>query len=909
MRGHGKTRYSHPQGSTQLRMDSGSTPEEEFFCLTPEDSRSIISTASGGSGRSRNASSTSTTSAATGSKSLSIKSAPSLPVQMGLPDTKIFSVAVEAKPAEHTGTDAMVICDVDTDYTGRFAVVSSCYPNKPSVSDYQRKEAVDKVDTKRDTKTRNKNTVEKGKTEVSQDKSTSKTNNISDPTTLPIPSKQDPYEKKNLRSSLSPPKTLEEDVSQKMIPIEIFSPEKSSSQVTTEPLKEIISINDKKEPIRSGKKGKKKKKGGGNTLTKVDSQSSFDGSANAASSADTDTQLDHSSYLTETTYMSNNVFKNKKKDFSTKEKEGLRITDDNELDNRNVKEKKKVELLNEDIDIPDVTDLEQERGNKDEREGTIVDIGETLSSAFATSPSENIELLKDGSQQSFENMSTEELLAEALCSTTNDAPNKDEDKIQFSDDEKFSSEFSKAVTIQSQNKHDGEEEDDLDEPFIIKEQTPDSDDSSDENEGTSEKDKSIEDTPCPVPLVDPETTAHPFSKETTLNISSIQNSISMLMPTSSNSKSSTHLFDNIFPSEKTSAVDNGSEIINKIKLAERIYDNNTEDDEAPEKDDKKKATKSFASALTADLHLSAKGFVGQNNKTSSKLSVSADTSEDDLEATFTPALSRKEKRKKKHAEQKSDLSRRASGASFADSESSLIDDDDPNSANKGANTDGTEISNKSNQEGWSFEADDLDVNRLIAEVVSDDIIKPPSFIESSSTTQKDKEKQEEKASLDEVFKFDSELAITANVGSTNSEEDDNMEDDTSLNDKTATSKNHWNNLNTEEETSEDDNASNIIQYSVKTKDSKMSKSLNVKVDGENNKIEKEASSDNDNNTISSVFGSSRNQHNGKATSSLSQSLVIGTTTEGTTSESSVGNSPNPRKTTKKSKKQRNKKKF
>merc|ERR1712150_23625 len=198
--------------------------------------------------------------------------------------------------------------------------------------------------------------------------------------------------------------------------------------------------------IRSGKKGKKKKKGGGNTLTKVDSQSSFDGSANAASSADTDTQLDHSSYLTETTYMSNNVFKNKKKDFSTKEKEGLRITDDNELDNRNVREKKKVELLNEDIDIPDVTDLEQERGNKDEREGTIVDIGETVSSAFATSPSENIELLKDGSQQSFENMSTEELLAEALCSTTNDAPNKDEDKIQFSDDEKFSSEFSKAVT-------------------------------------------------------------------------------------------------------------------------------------------------------------------------------------------------------------------------------------------------------------------------------------------------------------------------------------------------------------------------------------------------------------------------------------------------------------------------------
>merc|ERR1719220_3157056 len=132
-----------------------------------------------------------------------------------------------------------------------------------------------------------------------------------------------------------------------------------------------------------------------------------------------------------------------------------------------------------------------------------------------------------------------------------------------------------------------------------------------------------------------------------------------------------------------------------------------------------------------------------------------------------------------------------------------------------------------------------------------------------------------------------------------------MEGMASLNDRTNASENHWNNLNTEDETSEDDNAKNIISYSSKVKDSKMTKSLNVKVDSENNKIEKEASSDNDNNTSSSAFGSSKNQSNGK--SNLSQSLVLGTTTEGTTSESSVGNSPNPRKTTKKSKKQRNKK--
>ena len=43
-----------------------------------------------------------------------------------IPDSKIFSVAVEAKAKEpQTGLDSMMVCDVDTDYTGRFAVVSS----------------------------------------------------------------------------------------------------------------------------------------------------------------------------------------------------------------------------------------------------------------------------------------------------------------------------------------------------------------------------------------------------------------------------------------------------------------------------------------------------------------------------------------------------------------------------------------------------------------------------------------------------------------------------------------------------------------------------------------------------------------------------------------------------------------
>ena len=70
--------------------------------MTPEDARSISSNTSD---RSRNAST------ASGHQ---------------IPDSKIFSVAVEAKAKEPpTGLDSMMVCDVDTDYTGRFAVVSS----------------------------------------------------------------------------------------------------------------------------------------------------------------------------------------------------------------------------------------------------------------------------------------------------------------------------------------------------------------------------------------------------------------------------------------------------------------------------------------------------------------------------------------------------------------------------------------------------------------------------------------------------------------------------------------------------------------------------------------------------------------------------------------------------------------
>jgi hypothetical protein len=180
-----------------------------------------------------------------------------------------------------------------------------------------------------------------------------------------------------------------------------------------------------------------------------------------------------------------------------------------------------------------------------------------------------------------------------------------------------------------------------------------------------------------------------------------------------------------------------------------------------------------------------------------------------------------------------------------------------------------------------------------------------SHIEGKDTNQNKKDSHEEKACLDEVLKFDAELAVANTTGPGNSEDDENMDDPSNINETERGLKDQWNNLNTEEDTSEDDNATNIIISSTKNKTNKMSKSLNVKVDAENNKIEKDTSSDNDNNTTS--IAASKNTRANKGSASLSHSLVLGTTTEGTTSESSVGNSPNPRSlkiTTKKQKKKK-----
>merc|ERR1712223_831626 len=278
------------------------------------------------------------------------------------------------------------------DYAGRFAVVSSCYPNKPSVSEYQRKEPVDKIEEKSrsEEKTKGKSASEKGKTKT-PDYSQGPRNNVPDIMSLSTETKECSNGDKDMLSSSKSSKTLDVDLSQKMIPIDVIFPEKESSPPATESVKEIKSASVKNDLTKTSKKGKKKKKGS-NALTKVDSVSSFEGSSNALSSADTDAPLDNSSCFIETTNESNNVFKNKKSDSSTKQKENVEVTYDKNLICTDIEEKetKGYEVKKDINDMPDEPEAEEVGNKKTVEEGSIVDIGETLSSAFATSPNENI---------------------------------------------------------------------------------------------------------------------------------------------------------------------------------------------------------------------------------------------------------------------------------------------------------------------------------------------------------------------------------------------------------------------------------------------------------------------------------------------------------------------------------------
>ena len=100
------------EGPAKFRRRGGQrteSSEEEFFCLTPDDPKQS---------RSRNASS---------SSEMQQKFHPMAPPSASshpVADTKIFSVAVEASRLT-SKIDSMKVCDLDTGFSGQFAVVSS----------------------------------------------------------------------------------------------------------------------------------------------------------------------------------------------------------------------------------------------------------------------------------------------------------------------------------------------------------------------------------------------------------------------------------------------------------------------------------------------------------------------------------------------------------------------------------------------------------------------------------------------------------------------------------------------------------------------------------------------------------------------------------------------------------------
>merc|ERR1739842_204999 len=70
-------------------------------------------------------------------------------------------------------------------------------------------------------------------------------------------------------------------------------------------------------------------------------------------------------------------------------------------------------------------------------------------------------------------------------------------------------------------------------------------------------------------------------------------------------------------------------------------------------------------------------------------------------------------------------------------------------------------SSNTTTEGWSFEADDLDVNKLLSEVIA-----PTGAADNSAPAVAEVQNIEEKAALEDVFKFDSELGSSKNDSKT-----------------------------------------------------------------------------------------------------------------------------------------------
>lgn len=233
-----------------------------------------------------------------------------------------------------------------------------------------------------------------------------------------------------------------------------------------------------------------------------------------------------------------------------------------------------------------------------------------------------------------------------------------------------------------------------------------------------------------------------------------------------------------------------------------------------------------------------------------------DSSEDDFD--FKPAYSRKAKKTKvKESKSNPDF---VNSSSYADSESSLMMEDNCSIVPKA----------KEPTEGWSFEADDLDVNRIINEVVNNHGI---SAIEHPKPEEGE---EEEKTRENLIFKFENELALK------DDEDDDEEEEEAGAGNgknpvlKSASLEDLKDAL--ADDTTEDDSENDFKPASRSGK--KMTTSLNVSFDEE------------------SLIPSSTAREN------LASSGLSGTSVGSTSDGSSVGNSPNPKKNKGKSKKKK-----
>jgi len=142
-----------------------------------------------------------------------------------------------------------------------------------------------------------------------------------------------------------------------------------------------------------------------------------------------------------------------------------------------------------------------------------------------------------------------------------------------------------------------------------------------------------------------------------------------------------------------------------------------------------------------DNSMEMKTSAQEKNQTMEQSHVKDETYSSDDDFFFRPVYKKKGKRQKQKEQESDDSFRTCKEGSVADSESENIVQDQKQE---------TLIDEEAIKEtGWSFEDDEMDVNKLLSEVVGDG---------ESPVTNSPEETGEERTALEDVFRFDSEIA-------------------------------------------------------------------------------------------------------------------------------------------------------